>query len=197
MNFALGLTGSIGMGKSTTANLFRSEGCKIWDADAAVHRLYGPGGVAVGPIQVICPKAVEDGQVSRPALKDWIRVEPTALAQIEQIVHPLVLADRNSFKADNPEGILVFDIPLLFENNAQSEFDAVACVHVDNRTQRKRVLDRPNMTAEQFDFIVAKQMSIAQKLELSDYPISTENLEGAKAAVTAILADIRKKMQHA
>ena len=119
MSFRLGLTGSIGMGKSTTATLFAQQGCAVWDADAAVHRLYGRGGAAVAPMAALFPDAVIDGAVSRDALKRIIAQDPQALRQIEQVVHPLLATDRADFIENAKSDILVFDIPLLFETTTK------------------------------------------------------------------------------
>lgn len=197
MSFCLGLTGSIGMGKSTTAQLFADQGCAVWDADAAVHRLYGKGGAAVGPMQAAFPGAVEDGEVSRAALKLIIGRDPTALKRIEAIVHPLVAQDRAAFRDKAQSDILVFDIPLLFETGGNAEMDAVACVTVDEQTQKERVLGRGTMTVEQFRHILQKQMPIEEKIARADYVIETDTLEHAKAQVAEILADIRSKLRHA
>jgi len=114
MIFKLGLTGSIGMGKSTTAKMFADEGCAVWDADAAVHRLYSKGGAGVGAIAELFPEAIENGEVSRARLKDILTKNPKALSQIEQIVHPLVGEDRAEFVRETSTDIIVFDIPILF-----------------------------------------------------------------------------------
>ena len=128
MTFKLGLTGSIGMGKSTTAKMFADLGCAVWDADAAVHRMYGKGGAAVGEISEVFPAAVQNGAVSRDALKDLISKDKTVLQRLEKIVHPLVAADRAEFIASANADIVVLDIPLLFELGSQSMMDAVVCV---------------------------------------------------------------------
>ncbi|MCB1335276.1 MAG: dephospho-CoA kinase [Roseivivax sp.] len=193
MSFRLGLTGSIGMGKSTTARLFAEAGCAVWDADAAVHRLYAPLGAAVAPMAALFPQAVVDGAVSRDVLKQLIGANPDALKQIERVVHPLVRADRDAFADTATADILVFDIPLLFETGAQSEMDAVACVHVDAQTQRLRVLERGTMTEAQFEAILAKQMPIADKLARSDFHIETDTLPHARAQVAAIVQQIRDR----
>ncbi|UWQ53780.1 dephospho-CoA kinase [Leisingera caerulea] len=197
MSFCLGLTGSIGMGKSTTAQLFADQGCAVWDADAAVHRLYGKGGAAVGPMQAAFPGAVENGEVSRAALKLIIGKDPAALKRIEAIVHPLVAQDRAAFRDKAQSDILVFDIPLLFETGGNAEMDAVACVTVDAQTQQERVLARGTMTVEQFRHILQKQMPIEEKMARADYVIETDTLEHAEAQVAEILADIRSKLSHA
>ncbi len=197
MSFALGLTGSIGMGKSTTAKLFAEAGCDVWDADAAVHRLYQTGGAAVEPMAGLCPAAVAEGFVDRSVLKELISQDKTLLPEIEKIVHPLVQADRTAFRAAATSDILVFDIPLLFETGGESAMDAVACVFVDADTQRARVLARGTMTEEQFAQIRAKQMPIAEKLAKSDYKIETDTLDHAAAQVEEVLADIRRRMSHA
>ncbi|KIC32884.1 dephospho-CoA kinase [Leisingera sp. ANG-S5] len=197
MSFSLGLTGSIGMGKSTTAKLFAAQGCAVWDADAAVHRLYGRGGAAVAPMGAAFPEAIEDGAVSRIALKQIIGQSPDALKRIESIVHPLVAQDRAAFRAQEISDILVFDIPLLFETGGDAEMDAVACVTVDAGTQQKRVLARGTMTVEQFRHILQKQMPIEEKIARADYVIETDTLDHAEAQVAEVLADIRSKLGHA
>lgn len=197
MSFSLGLTGSIGMGKSTTAKLFADHGCAVWDADAAVHRLYGKGGAAVSPMLEAFPEAIVDGEVSRSALKQIISKDPGALKRIESIVHPLVAQDRAAFRAQEISDILVFDIPLLFETGGDAEMDAVACVTVDAGTQQKRVLARGTMTVEQFRHILQKQMPIEEKKARADYVIETDTLDHAEAQVAEVLADIRSKLGHA
>lgn len=191
MSFALGLTGSIGMGKSTTAKMFQNRGCGLWDADAAVHRLYAKGGEAVHPIFELFPEAIVNGVVNREILKDIIAKNEAALPQIEKIVHPLVAKDRQTFRSRSDKEILIFDIPLLFETGAAEMMDAVACVYVNAQTQRDRVLARGNMTEDQFTMILAKQMPIEEKLRRSDYQIETDCLTHAQQQVDEILADIR------
>ena len=197
MTFKLGLTGSIGMGKSTTAKIFAELGCAVWDADAAVHRLYAPGGAVVAPMQAQFPEAIVDGAVDRSALKDIIARDPSALPRIEKIVHPLVGEDRAEFRRTAASDILVFDIPLLFETGGEAAMDAVACVTVDAKTQKQRVLDRGTMTVEQFEQILQKQMPIEEKRARADYVIETDTLEHARAQVEQILAEIRRKMADA
>ncbi|OIQ35920.1 MAG: dephospho-CoA kinase [Roseobacter sp. MedPE-SW] len=197
MTFHLGLTGSIGMGKSTTAGLFAQMGCAVWDADAAVHRLYAAGGAAVAPIQKAFPTAVVDGAVSRAALKQILAKDPTAFAQLEAIVHPLLAADRQAFRDQATSDVLVFDIPLLFETGGDAAMDAVACVRVDAETQRARVLERGTMSEAQFEQILAKQMPIDEKSARSDFIIETDTLDHAETQVRAILDQIRKTAKDA
>ncbi len=193
MSFRLGLTGSIGMGKSTTAQMFADAGCAVWDADAAVHLLYAAGGAAVEPMRVRFPGAIETGAVSRARLKEVIARNPDALREIEAIVHPLVAADRAKFISNATADILVFDIPLLFETGGNTQMDAVACVHVDADTQKERVLARGSMTEAQFDAILAKQMPVAEKMARSDFVIETDTLEHARAQVHSVLEQIRNR----
>ena len=197
MTFSLGLTGSIGMGKSTTATLFAEAGCAIWDADAAVHRLYADGGAAVEPISLLFPQATRDGSVDRSILKDLISKDKDVISQLETIVHPLVKADRELFRQTARADILVFDIPLLFETGGDAEMHAVACVHVAPEVQRDRVLARGTMTEDQFRQILAKQLPIAEKLARSDYQIETDTPDHARSQVAEVLADIRRRMAHA
>ncbi|SLN43585.1 Dephospho-CoA kinase [Roseovarius litorisediminis] len=197
MTFKLGLTGSIGMGKSTTAQMFVDEGCVLWDADAAVHRLYAKGGAAVEPISKRFPGAIADNAVSRERLKAMIANDPAILGRIEQIVHPLVAEDRRAFLNDTTADIAVLDIPLLFETGGDLYVDAVACVTVSPEIQRKRVLERANMTAAQFEAIMAKQMPDAEKRKRSDYIIETDTLEHAREQVKSVVNDIRGGLNHA
>lgn len=197
MSFKLGLTGSIGMGKSTTAKMFVEEGCALWDADAAVHRLYSKGGSAVAPMRVIFPEAVVDHEVSRERLKQIIGQNPDALRQIETIVHPLVAKDRAIFMEAATSDILVFDIPLLFETGGNSAMDAVVCVSVSPEVQKTRVMQRGTMTEAQFEQIKAKQMDNAEKCRLSDYVVVTDDLAHARAQVKAVVKDIREKLENA
>ena len=195
--FLLGLTGSIGMGKSTTAKLFAEEGCAVWDADAAVHRLYAEGGAAVAPMGAAFPDAILDGAVSREALKAIIGKDPAALGKIEKIVHPLVGQDRAAFIDAATSDIVVLDIPLLFETGGNDRVDAVVCVSIDADTQRQRVLDRGTMTPEQFEAIKAKQLPAEEKCARADYVVVTDTIEHAWSQVQSVVADIRGKLAKA
>lgn len=197
MSFLLGLTGSIGMGKSTTARMFAEEGCALWDADAAVHRLYAKGGAAVGPIRDVFPEAVIDGAVSRDQLKAIIAQDETALARIEKIVHPLVARDRSDFIHESTADIVVLDIPLLFETGGDKGMDAVACVTVSPEVQRERVLARGTMSEAQFETIRAKQMPNDEKCRRADFVIETDTLEHAGQQVQDVVRKIRDRLTHA
>lgn len=193
MSFMLGLTGSIGMGKTTTAAMFASQGCAVWDADAAVHRLYAKGGAAVIPMRRAFPETVLDDAVSRDLLKSMLTEQPDALATIEAIVHPLVAADRAEFLKKTDAEIVVFDIPLLFETGADAWLDAVACVTVAPEIQRQRVLERQTMTEDQLDTILAKQMPDPEKRTRSDYVITTDTLADTQRQVRDVIADIKRR----
>jgi len=197
MTFRLGLTGSIGMGKSTTARLFAEAGCSVWDADAAVHRLYGPEGAAVAPLADLFPGAIVDGAVSRARLKDILSRDPTALKRIEAVVHPLVAADRAGFLARAEADIVVFDIPLLYETGAERMMDAVVCVTAPAEVQRQRVLSRGAMTEAQFDDILARQMPDAEKRRRADFVILTDTLEHAREQVQSVIGEIRGRCADA
>lgn len=189
----IGLTGSIGMGKSTTAAMFAEAGLPVWDADAAVHRLYAAGGPAGPLLAPLCPEAVgADGAVDRAALKHWIARDPAALPAIERVVHPLVAADRAAFIARAAQAgapAVVLDIPLLFETGADRDMDRVVVVSAPAEVQRARVLARPGMTAAQFDTILARQLPDAEKRARADDVIGTLTLEQARAAVARIVAE--------
>lgn len=197
MSFDLGLTGSIGMGKSTTARMFAEEGCDLWDADAAVHRLYAPGGAAVAPLAQAFPDAIRDGAVDRAALRDVISGDPDNLAGIEAIVHPLVAQDRAEFRTRARAEIRVYDIPLLFETGGEAEMDAVACVWVAPEIQRARVLARGTMSAEQFERILSKQMPSDEKRARADFQIETDTLDHARQQVQDVISQIKTRQAHA
>ncbi len=192
--FRLGLTGSIGMGKSATAELFRAEGCPVWDADAAVHRLYAPGGALVGPVAALFPSALKAGGIDRVALKAALAGDADRLRALEAVVHPATAEDRAVFfrqaEAQRAE-IAVFDVPLLFETGADAQMDGVAVVSVDAETQARRVLARPGMTLETLDFIRSRQMPDAEKRARARWVIPTDTPDSARAAVAAICAEIR------
>ncbi len=197
MTFRLGLTGSIGMGKSTTAAMFADEGLPVWDADAAVHRLYGPGGAAVEPMRAAFPEAVAEGAVSRDALKRIIAADPAALPRIEAIVHPLVQEDREAFVAAHSADITLLDIPLLYETGGEAQMDAVVVVSAPPEVQAARVLARPGMTRAQLDTILARQMPDVEKRARADYLIETVTLDAARAAVREVIDRIRRELRDA
>lgn len=196
MTWLLGLTGSIGMGKSTTAQIFRDQGIPVWDADDCVHKLYALGGAAVAPIGELIPDAIVNGSVSREVLKSRISSDRSLLGLIEKIVHPLVAKDREDFKKTVSD-ILVFDIPLLFETGAEAWLDSVLVVSAPEALQKERVLSRPGMTQEQFEFILSRQMSDKQKRSKADHIIETLSLEQTREDVTKLIKEIRSKLQDA
>lgn len=191
MSFILGLTGSIGMGKSTTANMFRELGVPVWDADEAVHRLYAKDGAAVDPISALFPSALEDGAINREALRKALQSMRDGLDRLEAIVHPLVAGDRENFIRENKgKPLIVLDIPLLLEGDGQNRVDGVAVVSTDIKTQQARVLARPGMTEENFRFILARQMPDTEKRKKADWIIPTTDMETARAAVLKIYREI-------
>ncbi|MEM9318681.1 MAG: dephospho-CoA kinase [Pseudomonadota bacterium] len=187
----LGLTGSIGMGKSTTARMFHDAGIPVWDADAAVHRLYAPGGGAVDAVGEICPDAVTSGGVDRAVLKKWINSDPNRLDRLESVVHPLVAQDRSTFLAEHKNApLVVLDIPLLFETGNRDDFDAILVVTIDTATQRDRVLARPNMSEALMQQILDRQMPDAEKRALADHIIETRSLEQTRQDVEDLIANL-------
>ena len=191
MTFRLGLTGSIGMGKSTTAAMFAAAGLPVWDADTAVHHLYQHGGHAVAPITAICPDATAGGNVSRETLKRAIATDATLLAKLEAITHPLVAADRAAFLAQTTADIVVLDIPLLFEKSSQHEFHATLLVTAPPDLQRQRVLQRPGMTEAHFHALLARQMPDPQKRALATHIVETLDVAATEAYVKSLIAHIR------
>lgn len=172
--FILGLTGSIGMGKSAVAAMFRGLGVPLFDADAAVHLLQGPGGACLAPIERAFPGTTSPAGVDRQKLGAAVFGDPAALGLLESIVHPEVGVMRRAFLADNAAApLIVFDIPLLFEKTGQHGLDAVLVVSASAAQQRERVLARPGMTEEKFERILALQVPDAEKRARADYVIDT------------------------
>ncbi len=190
----LGLTGSIGMGKSTTTAMFADLGAVVWNADDAVHRLYAPGGAAVLPVGEAFPGVVVDGAVDRTRLAEALGKDDTAFRRLEAIVHPLVAQGRAAdLEAARTAGVklAVLDIPLLFETGGDKAVDAVVVVTADPAIQAERVLARPGMTRERFDAILERQMPDAEKRDRADFVIDTgRGLEAARAEVEAIVAAV-------
>jgi dephospho-CoA kinase len=188
----LGLTGSIGMGKSTTARMFADAGVPVHDSDETVHRLYS--GAAAPLVEAAFPGTVRDGVVDRAELARHVLGRPEALARLEAIVHPLVRADADAFVARHRAAgapLVVLDIPLLFETGGRGRVDKVAVVTADPEIQRRRVLARPGMTQAKFGAILAKQVPDAEKRRRADYLIDTGlGMESAREAVAAIIADL-------
>lgn len=192
----VGLTGSIAMGKSETAKMFTARGIPVFDSDAAVHELYGPGGAAVPPLRLLVPDAIIDGAVDRRKLANLVQGDATLLKQIETVVHPLVKMRQTVFLADaeNHSDIAVLDIPLLFETGREREVDVVVVVSTDATSQRQRALARPGMTPEKFDFILSRQVPDAEKRARADYVIDTgTSREATQQAVIALISALREK----
>ena len=188
--FVIGLTGSIGMGKSETARLFAAEGIPVFDADAAIHDLYaGPAGVM---IEAAFPGATRNGAVDRTALSKIITGDAAALARLESLMHPLVADRRAEFLAGTRAPIVVLDIPLLLETGAK--VDAVVVASAPETVQRQRVLARPGMTEEKFAALKARQLSDMEKRAQAHYVVITDKgLDHAREQVKMILADVRAK----
>lgn len=191
----IGITGSIGMGKSTACGLLRRLGVPVHDADATVHQLYGPKGRAVGPVGQRFPEVVRDGCIDRVALGRLVFGNPQALKDLERIVHPLVHAEEKRFLARHRRQgtpVVALDIPLLFESHGQRRCDIVVVVSAHRLIQKQRVLARPGMTAERFRQVLAKQMSDAEKRRRADYVVPTGLGRGVTIrALRRILADLR------
>lgn len=187
----LGLTGSIGMGKSTTAGFFRALGVPVWDADAAVARAYGPGGAAVPAVAALAPGAVTGGAVDRAALRAAVLGDPALLPKIEAAVHPVVAADRARFLDAAREAgarLVLLDIPLLFETGGDAACDRVLVVTAPPEVQRARVLARPGMTEAAFAALLARQVPDAEKRARADHVIDTSaGLEPVRAEVAALV----------
>lgn len=192
----IGLTGSIGMGKSTTAAMFREAGIPVYDADAAVHRAYDAGGIAVEPVGAAFPGVVKDGRVDREALRQAVLGKPEELRKLNGIVHPLIGRERAQvFEQATAAGadMIIMDVPLIYETGGEKGMDAVIVVSAPAEMQRERVLAREGMTPERLDAILAQQVPDAEKRRRADYVVDTgRGLEAAREQVTAIIADLRK-----
>lgn len=190
----LGLTGSIGMGKSTTTAMFADLGAMVWNADDAVHDLYAPGGAAVGPVNEAFPHVVIDGAVDRERLARALGRDETAFRRLEAIVHPLVATGRlDDLTRAEAEGIrlAVLDIPLLFETGGDAAVDAVVVVSAPAEVQAERVLARPGMTRERFEAILARQIPDADKRRRADFVVETgQGLEVTRARVAEIVGTV-------
>lgn len=197
MPYLLGLTGSIGMGKSTTAQMFAAAGVPVWDADATVHRLYGVGGAATAVLAAIFPEVIQDGAVSRARLRVKIAADPSVLDLLQAKVHPLVAADRAAFITAATAPIVVLDIPLLFETGADAHCDGIVVVSAPLAVQRARVLARGGMTDSDLDLILSRQTPDADKRARATWVIQTTDLDSARAAVRQILQDIAQRPRHA
>lgn len=191
----IGLTGSIGMGKSTTAAMFREAGIPVYDADAAVHAAYAVGGVAVGPVGDAFPGTVHEGQVDREALRQKVLGNPEAMARLNSIVHPLIGKSRaDAFEAATASGadMIVLDVPLIYETGGERNMDAVIVVSAPPEMQRERVLARKGMSPERLDAILAQQVPDAEKRKRADYVIDTgKGLEAARAQVIKVIKALR------
>ena len=193
----IGLTGSIGMGKSTTAAMFRDHGIPVYDADAAVHDLYDVGGAAVAPVGEAFPGVVVAGAVDRERLRQAVLGDPEAIKRLNAIVHPLVGQDRIGFFARAQAAgadMVVLDIPLLFETGGEARMDAVVVVSAPAEMQRERVLARPGMTPDRFDAILAQQMADAEKRARAHFVVENgHGLEHARAQVDQIVSALRER----
>lgn len=190
----IGLTGSIGMGKSTTMQLFAEQGVPVYDADAAVHAIYG--GEAVAAVEAAFPGTTADGKVDRQKLSAKVLGNPEALKKLEQIVHPMLGAHRRKFLEDAEKSgapIAIMDVPLLFETGGERRVDAVVVVSAPADVQRARVLARENMTEEKLDAILARQTPDAEKRERADFVVDTSaGLDPVRARIRDILAEVAK-----
>ena len=194
----LGLTGSIGMGESTTAKLFAEAGVPVYDADAAVHKIYE--GEAAPAIEAAFPGTTVDGKVDRAKLSTRVVHDQAAIKQLEQIVHPMLGASRKKFLDDAEASgapVVVMDIPLLFETGGEKRVDAVVVVSTDPATQRERILARGTMTSEALDGILARQLPDAEKRKRADFVVDTSHgLDPVRAAIRDILAEVVKMPQR-
>jgi dephospho-CoA kinase len=191
----IGLTGSIGMGKTETGKMFTALGIPVYDSDAAVHRLYEKGGAAVAPIEKEFPGTVADGAVDRAALTKAITARADGFKVLEAIVHPLVGEEQRKFLAGHKNApIVVLDVPLLFETGSHARMDAVVVVHAPAEVQRARVLARPGMTAEKLDHILSRQMANEEKKKLAHFVVETDKgLDHAFEQVKAIVETLHRQ----
>jgi dephospho-CoA kinase len=194
----LGLTGSIGMGKSTTAKLFEEAGVPVYDADAAVHKIYE--GEAAPAIEAAFPGTTADGKVDRNKLSAKVVHDPAAMKRLEQIVHPMLGASRQKFLHDAEQSgapVAVVDVPLLFETGGEQRVDAVVVVTTTPEIQRQRILERDNMTREKLEAILARQLPDAEKRKRADFVVDTSGgLDPVRARIRDILDQAAKMPQR-
>ncbi|KAG2443192.1 hypothetical protein HYH02_009269 [Chlamydomonas schloesseri] len=199
ITFVLGLTGSIGMGKSTVSNMLKEEGVPVWDADATVHKLYSAGGAAVPLVEAAFPGVTVGGAIDRAALSKYVVGNEAAMKQLEGIVHPLVAADRADFLAQvraSGQPLAVLDIPLLYETGGPDRHgcDAVAVVSAAPDLQRARVLARPGMSEEKLAAILSRQVPDEEKRKRADYVIDTGvEVADTRRHVGQLVAELRRK----
>lgn len=197
----IGLTGSIGMGKTETAKLFASFGIPVYDADQAVHRLYAPGGAAVEPVGAAFPGVVQNGAVDRKRLAGAVLEDPQAMARLEAIVHPLVAEMEAEFRRKAEESgakLVVLDIPLLFEAGGRARVDKIVVVSAPLEIQRQRVLERADMTEEKFAAILSRQMPDSDKRRHADFIIDTgRGLDIARVQVAQVIETLLSGADHA
>ena len=196
----VGLTGSIGMGKSETAKMFVRLGVPVYDADAAVHRLYDKGGRAVEPLEKEFPGVVRDGQVDRSLLSERVTGNPQATKRLQEIVYPLMAGERQRFLEEaraSGADIVVFDIPLLFETGGHAAMDAVVVCSAPSHVQRQRVLARPGMTEEKFDYLLSRQLPDEEKRAKAHFVVVTDKgLDHAFEQVKMIVSELRLRRDH-
>jgi len=192
----VGLTGSIGMGKSTTAQMFRDEGCPVFDADAVVHELYAKDGKAVPIIRSVFPDAIKQGAVDRVVLGKYMRADPLELKVLESFIHPLVSEARAEFFQKNKEAdIVIMDVPLLFETGLDKAVHHIVVVTAPAEVQRDRVLARKGMTAELFESLLSRQMPDVEKRERAHSLVFTDKgLANAREQVQRIIKVLRSKI---
>jgi len=193
----IGLTGSIGMGKSETSRMFQKLGIAVYDADAAVHRLYAAGGAAVEPLGQAFPGVVKDGAVDRAELSRHVTGNHEATQKLQSIVYPLMAKERARFLADTADhDLIVFDIPLLFETKGEGNMDVVVVVTAPAHVQRERVLARPGMTPEKFEYLHSRQMPDEEKRAKAHFVVVTDmGLEHAFEQVKMIVANLRDRLK--
>ena len=187
----IGLTGCIGMGKSTTLKMFQNEGVSTWSADEAVSRLYTKGGQAVLKVQALTPESVVDNAVSREKLREEVKKRPKLLLSLELIVNPLIKTDRERFLCSNSEHReVVLDLPLLFENKMESDFDIIVVVSASEEEQKERVLSRNTMDIKLLNIIKSKQISDKEKRSRADFVFETTSIEKTKKDVRCFLREV-------
>lgn len=193
--YKLGITGSIGMGKSTTAKMFREAGIPVFDSDAVVHELYARGGKAVPLIEAAFPGVIDNGEVCREKLSSALAADPTGFDRLNALVHPLVLETRQAFLEDtrkNGAPLVVFDIPLLFETGAEASVDGILVVTAPEEVQRERVMGRAGMTEAKFKQILSRQIPDAEKRKRADFLIDTSlGYEAARKSVEELIAELK------